>query len=46
MTRARLELALSWPRSLHGHAARPSRFLAEAGLGPSLRAAVVVQRAA
>jgi superfamily I DNA/RNA helicase len=46
MTRARRELALSWPRSLHGRPARPSRFVAEAGLGPSLPAAAVVRRAA
>jgi DNA helicase-2/ATP-dependent DNA helicase PcrA len=33
VTRARRELALSWPRSLHGRPASASRFLAEAGLG-------------
>jgi DNA helicase-2/ATP-dependent DNA helicase PcrA len=46
ITRARRELALSWPRSLHGHPARASRFLAEAGLGAGVPAAAVVQRAA
>jgi hypothetical protein len=46
MTRARRELALSWPHSPHGRPARPSRFLAEAGLGPGRPAAPVVRRAA
>jgi DNA helicase II / ATP-dependent DNA helicase PcrA len=32
ITRARRELALSWPRTLGGRPARRSRFLAEAGL--------------
>jgi DNA helicase-2/ATP-dependent DNA helicase PcrA len=46
MTRARRDLALSWARSLHGRPARPSRFLADAGLGPGLPATLVVRRAA
>ena len=46
MTRARRELALSWPRSPHGRPARPSRFLVAAGLAPSVPGAIVVQRAA
>jgi DNA helicase II / ATP-dependent DNA helicase PcrA len=46
MTRARRELALSWPRFLHGRPARASRFVAEAGLGPGLPAAPVLRRAA
>jgi DNA helicase-2/ATP-dependent DNA helicase PcrA len=35
MTRARRQLALSWPRSRHGRPAQVSRFLAEAGLAPA-----------
>jgi DNA helicase II / ATP-dependent DNA helicase PcrA len=39
MTRARQELALSWPRRRHGRPTGPSRFLSEAGLAlPALRA--------
>ena len=33
ITRARRELALSWPRTHRGRLAHPSRFLVEAGLG-------------
>jgi DNA helicase II / ATP-dependent DNA helicase PcrA len=35
MTRARHELALSWPCRRYGRPTRPSRFLSEAGLGLS-----------
>jgi hypothetical protein len=35
MTRARHELALSWPRRRHGRPTGPSRFLSEAGLALS-----------
>jgi DNA helicase II / ATP-dependent DNA helicase PcrA len=33
ITRARSELALSWPRTYRGRLTHPSRFLAEAGVG-------------
>ena len=36
-TRARRELALSWPRTHGGRPAQASRFLAEAGLVPAER---------
>jgi len=40
MTRAREELALSWPRRRHGRPTGPSRFLGEAGLAlPAARGA-------
>jgi DNA helicase II / ATP-dependent DNA helicase PcrA len=45
-TRARRELALSWPRILHGRPARASRFLAEAGVSPASSPAPALRRAA
>jgi DNA helicase-2/ATP-dependent DNA helicase PcrA len=45
-TRARRELALSWPRVLRGRPARASRFLAEAGLAPFATQAPALRRAA
>jgi DNA helicase II / ATP-dependent DNA helicase PcrA len=45
MTRARRELALSWPRALRGRPARASGFLAEAGLGPAQPKAPALRRA-
>jgi DNA helicase II / ATP-dependent DNA helicase PcrA len=46
MTRARHELALSWPRVLRGRPVQASRFLAEAGLGPAQPKAPALRRAA
>jgi DNA helicase II / ATP-dependent DNA helicase PcrA len=46
LTRARRELALSWPRAHRGRPARASRFLAEAGIGPAGTEAPALPRAA
>ena len=46
ITRARRELALSWPRTHRGRVARPSRFLAEAGLSSAGTEAAAPERAA
>jgi DNA helicase II / ATP-dependent DNA helicase PcrA len=46
LTRARRELALSWPRTHRGRPVRPSRFLGEAGLYASETGAPALRRAA
>ena len=46
LTRARCELALSWPRLHRGRPVRASRFLAEAGIGPAEPQAPALRRAA
>jgi DNA helicase-2/ATP-dependent DNA helicase PcrA len=46
LTRARRQLALSWPRTHRGRPAAPSRFLAEAGLGLAQQQRPALRRAA
>jgi DNA helicase II / ATP-dependent DNA helicase PcrA len=46
LTRARRELALSWPRLYRGRPVQASRFLAEAGIGRARRQAPALRRAA